>query len=311
MKKLFALLALALCLIAAAAAAEEVLPRAKSIGITEDEWMRRYNAVPETLATQKTDVFPIDLGITNDRRNYYAEPLKGVSFVLMCEDTTDLVVAASITSDLTLFKNDEQAMESGMYITENAVRTAYASQPDISLDDLNRVIGILDADALNSGVDFNRTCEVGCLRYVFSRTDQSVYFGVCSTETFASEEEFQQYRASSASQVAPATVEEAPNAPEESPDALMEALSQGVQLSPGLYIVGEDFPAGRYQVIVADDVFSEIIEVIKNDKYTTKDSYWLGTMYGGTTANVTLEDGYKLNVTSHTVTLRTYKGILN
>lgn len=84
---------------------------------------------------------------------------------------------------------------------------------------------------------------------------------------------------------------------------------EGVTVPPGRYTVGVDIPAGRYQVIVDETVAAETIEVYKDEKTSFGKSYWLGTMYGGTTANIDLKDGGVLEITSHTVTLRIFTSL--
>ena len=83
----------------------------------------------------------------------------------------------------------------------------------------------------------------------------------------------------------------------------------GVSVPPGRYTAGADLPAGRYQVIVNEDVMAEIVEVYtdSSDKYGK--SYWLGSLYGGTTANITLEDGNILEIKSHTVIIRLFTSL--
>lgn len=87
------------------------------------------------------------------------------------------------------------------------------------------------------------------------------------------------------------------------------AAGEGVQVPPGYYLVGEDIPAGRYQVIVSEDELVVTFEVIHDLKYDYGNTYWLGSLYGGTTANITLKEGYALRVNSKTIMLRVFTSL--
>ena len=92
-------------------------------------------------------------------------------------------------------------------------------------------------------------------------------------------------------------------------DEAPAALVDGVSVPPGEYYVGEDLPAGKYTISVDESVVAEIIEVRKNKKDTIGTSYWIGSMYGGPTANITLVEENILVIKSHTVTISTFKGL--
>ena len=83
----------------------------------------------------------------------------------------------------------------------------------------------------------------------------------------------------------------------------------GVPIPPGRYLIGTDIPAGRYQVVVNEDVAVATFEVINNLKYNSGKTYWLGTVYGGTTANITLDEGMALEVDSRVITLRPFTSL--
>ena len=87
------------------------------------------------------------------------------------------------------------------------------------------------------------------------------------------------------------------------------AAGSGVPVPPGRYIVGEDIPEGRYQVIVEENVIAATIKVINDLEHDFGNTYWLGSMYGGTTANITLKIGQALDVNSKTVTLRIFTSL--
>lgn len=87
------------------------------------------------------------------------------------------------------------------------------------------------------------------------------------------------------------------------------AAGDGVQVPPGCYTAGVDLPAGRYQVIVEEDVYAETIKVYASESSKSGKSFWLGSFYGGTTANIDLQDGGILEITSHTVTIRVFTSL--
>ena len=87
------------------------------------------------------------------------------------------------------------------------------------------------------------------------------------------------------------------------------AAGDGIPVPPGQYVVGIDIPAGRYQIIVNEDVMAETIDIYQNSKDKYGKKYWLGSLYGGTTANVNLADENILEITSHTVTIRIFTSL--
>lgn len=84
-----------------------------------------------------------------------------------------------------------------------------------------------------------------------------------------------------------------------------------VTVPQGTYIAGEDFPAGRYTLTVAPGVLEVQINVNKPDAeiYELGDTFYLGTAYGTSTANVNLPEGYILTVTFADVYMRVFKSL--
>lgn len=87
------------------------------------------------------------------------------------------------------------------------------------------------------------------------------------------------------------------------------AAGTGVLVPVGYYVVGEDLPAGRYQVIASEDDAVVTFEVLYDLKRDFGNTYWLGSVYGGTTANITLKEGYALRVNSKAITLRLFTSL--
>ena len=194
MKKVCAFL-LALMLLCSSALAEETVKRGKSLGISKDEWVARYNAVPEIIAQFSTPVYFIDIGVTDYRQIYYATPIDGIQFSISCEDTTDQVFATLVQTDLTAQEDDYNTGERiGEFLVESFVRMIYATTPNIDIASLDEVLKLIDGNALTEGLEFDHSFEIDTVRYVCNFQDGILSVGVRSTDVFDSEEDFQAYR---------------------------------------------------------------------------------------------------------------------
>ena len=74
--------------------------------------------------------------------------------------------------------------------------------------------------------------------------------------------------------------------------------SDAVIVPVGEYLIGQDIPAGRYTIEVDPNTSVATFEVKQNEESSSGKTYWLGSVYGGTTANVTLKEGNVLIVPS-------------
>lgn len=194
MKKVCAFL-LTLMLLYSSALAEETVKRGKSLGISKDEWVTRYNAVPEIIAQFSTPVYFIDIGVTDYRQLYYATPIDGVQFSISCEDTTNQVFAVLVQTDLSAQEDNYDTGERiGEFLVESFIRMIYATTPNIDITSLDEVLKLIDANALTNSLEFEHSFEIDSVRYVCNFKDGILSVGVRSIDVFDSEEDFQAYR---------------------------------------------------------------------------------------------------------------------
>ncbi len=197
MKKLFALICVGLmiCTFAMAEETEEYVPRGKSIGIEREEWIERYEAVPKMFVKNDTPVYFVNAGTADDRLVYYANPIDHVNFSVLCEDTTEEVFAILIQIDFTAVEDDfSVGKKIGGFIAESFVRMVYATTPDITPDDLENAMALLDPLANGDMSDYSNSIDIENVRYVCTITNGILTYGLRSVDVFASEEEFQKYR---------------------------------------------------------------------------------------------------------------------
>lgn len=89
-----------------------------------------------------------------------------------------------------------------------------------------------------------------------------------------------------------------------------ESLPEGtIRVPVGTFTAGSDFPAGRYTVMVGEDVLLAIVKIRENEKDTIGDTYWLGTSNGGTTAVLNFPEGSILELTNQSVVLAPFTGL--
>ena len=178
------------------ASAEDALPRGKSFSITKTEWLNRYAAVPIMFAVYETAIYPVKLTEEDYRVYYIATPYKDVNVVLMCEDTTDYVVGVSIMLDLSVLDDDyESGVKIGKFINEFIRRSAFATDPNISIDWItNDLFTIIDLAAISENRDVDNVLDKDGIRFNFSFSDGSLFYGLRNVNTFSSEEEFLRYR---------------------------------------------------------------------------------------------------------------------
>jgi len=197
MKKLLALIfvCLIICSVALAEETEEYVPRGKSLGIGREEWIERYEAVPEMIIPYRTHVYFFNVGTSDDRLFYYANPMKHVDFSVCCEDTTEEVFAVLIQIDVAEAKEESDVMVNiGQFIVESFARMVYATTPDITPEDFEKVVALLDPLADVDMTDFDNLIDIENVRYVCNIADGILSYGVRSIDVFESEEEFQKYR---------------------------------------------------------------------------------------------------------------------
>jgi len=196
MKKAIMLVIVCIMVFIGCASAEESLLRGKSINITRTEWLSRYAAVPAVFVGSETPIYPVRL-VEDDYRVYYlATPIEDVNVVLVCEDTTDLVVSAAVMIDLTALDDDfNLGKKIGEFINEFVRRSAFATNPNTSSDWIsNELFAIIDVAAINEKSEVDNALDKDGIRYVFSYSDGELFYGLRNAYTFNSEEEFLTYR---------------------------------------------------------------------------------------------------------------------
>ena len=182
MKRFWAILLIcAMSLSLALAEAESLGDR--SFGITKDEWIARYHAVPEKVVGQKTDIHLFKLAEENRRVYYYAVPLEHNLFTLMCDDTTDEVIAMRIEFDLAeaieMKRTFDESVIYGKFLSEAACRSACATDPNITISEISNIIfPIIDSEAIKGQKPFRNEVDVHEIRYIFEFAEGVISFSV-------------------------------------------------------------------------------------------------------------------------------------
>ena len=186
------LLSLVLLLGSCAYAENTDLAWGKSIGITRSDWTERYNTLPSAIVGDITQLNFVSIGTSNYRVNYIAEPTDNVTVLLVCEDTTDEIVMAGIIINLNDVKSYEDGKRIGKYIVEFAECAALATQPNITVDWISaNIIPIINTSAIG-----NYSVKNDGIIYDFDYTKEQIIYGLKSSVTFESDDDFQEYRKS-------------------------------------------------------------------------------------------------------------------
>ena len=83
-----------------------------------------------------------------------------------------------------------------------------------------------------------------------------------------------------------------------------------VRLPGGMFYVGTDIPAGRYEVrSTKKGILMYSFRVRKSEKDTYGTSYWIGTAYDTEVQVVTLHDGEILDVSDGAVIISPFRGL--
>ena len=196
MKKIVTIILVLTMLLICYASAEDGYSRAKSLGITKTEWLNRYAAVPTIFATYDTPIYPVKLTEEDYRVYYIATPFDGVNVVLVCEDTTDYVLVATVMIDIDDLNNDyDLSYKIGRFINEFVRRSAFATNPDVSSDWVSDdLFSIIDTSIVIETNDVKNTIENNGIIYMFSYNDGLFTYGLKSVYVFNSEDEFIKYR---------------------------------------------------------------------------------------------------------------------
>lgn len=98
MKRMFSFILVMLVIASPAVLSEQDISRGKGFGVTYDNVVFFYESLPENSFGPKYPLTYIDLG-EQDYRQFHAFSSDNVSGGIMCEDTTDKVVAMMISVD--------------------------------------------------------------------------------------------------------------------------------------------------------------------------------------------------------------------
>lgn len=85
--------------------------------------------------------------------------------------------------------------------------------------------------------------------------------------------------------------------------------ADALNVPPGEYYVGEDFPAGRYTIEVSPDNYAVLIKIYENEDDEYGSSYAIGEAYGSYTLNVKLKDGNIVESKSTPFVLTPFAGL--
>lgn len=101
--------------------------------------------------------------------------------------------------------------------------------------------------------------------------------------------------------------------------ALNQAVDREIMTRPewktitvpgGKFICGVDFPAGRYVIAPAKrDIMMFTVYVKKDPSKSSRDAYWMGSAYDTVETVIAFEEGYELDCTNGSITMKRYAGL--
>lgn len=163
--------------------------RFEALDITKDEWVKYFVALPTSL-TSLEPLF-INVNTVDYHTLYYWDISDGLSAVLQCEDTTDKVSTMFSSMKLDEKGDNLSAYFKFVMMMPNLV---FASNPKMSLNNVNTIVGELDAYGVYDKTIENDSTIYDGIMYYLQNDGETFGLYIMSLNTYKSEEAFLEYR---------------------------------------------------------------------------------------------------------------------
>lgn len=186
--------------VGAGAEANDGLPWGMAWNVLKDDWVARFNSVPEQVSGDSLTLDGVVLLDESEYRRMYIDyPADHITAVLMCEDTTDKVVSFSIIVDLKSIPDYDTSIQVGRDVASLFIKGAYASDEAATLTSIDSIVDGLDMVGVATTDGASDSMDHGENRYVASNQGDQLVYGIRRKDVYPTKAEFLSYRESTTS----------------------------------------------------------------------------------------------------------------